>query len=386
MQGTDPRIRLAYFVPPSPDFAGVERVVHEIATGLAEAYGNIFDVHVIFATRYEDDILKDTLYSLHVLDVDRLRGIGPALRACVVAHDYDILICAQVEPTVVAWLATRGLRLPIFVSHLHGNPRLEEQDGSSWQTRTAFSLFRHVISRHVAGVLAVSPSLRRYAAESVTEHAPVYFAKNPARDLGEVTAPAEVDSRFRFLNVARLSRQKGIDLLIRAVATARTDLPPITVTLVGSGPDEPELRRLAADLAVDDVVEFAGYTADPSERFRAADCFVLPSRWEGFPLVLLEALRFGLPLLAADCEFGPADLITDPRIGELVAVEDVGALAEGLKRAVRRVPDPEAEGFRRATAAGYSRAEATKTHFAALTDMINAHPALRRQLSSFAST
>ncbi len=370
----DSRVRVAYFVPPSPDLAGVERVVHEIATGLMEAHGDILDVHVLFSTRYEDDLLTDTRYTLHVLDVERLRSLASGLRACVAAQDFDILICPQVEPSVVAWLATRGLRLPIFVSHLHGNPRIEEGAGSL-RTRIAFGAFRHLVSRRISGVLAVSPSLRQYAAASVTRHAPVYFTKNPARDLGETTArPSRTDDRFRFLNVARLSRQKGLDVLLRALALARADLPPVILTMVGSGPDESDLKRLSHELGVDDIVDFAGYTADPAGQFSSADCFVLSSRWEGFPLVLLEALHFGLPLLATNCDFGPSDLITDPRIGDLVEVENPAALAEGLKRAVLRTPDPDHEAFRRSTAGGYARAEASEMHLDVLRQIVAAQP------------
>ena len=359
------RVRVAYFVSPSAHFAGIERVVHEIATGLAEAHGDVLDVHVLYSTRYDEPLLADTRYTRHVLGVDRLRRLAATLRRCVAALDNDVLVVPQVEASVVAWLATRGLGLPVLVPHLHGNPRIEEADGTR-RTRLAFALFRHVVSRDVAGVLAVSPSLRDHAARTVARRAPVLFVRNPVRDLPETVEREEPGEVFRFLTVGRLSRQKGQDLLLRALAEARAELPPVRLTLVGSGPDEADLRRLAGELGVADQVEFAGYATDPSVHFRAADCFVLPSRWEGFGVVLVEALAFGLPLLAADCEFGPADVVTDPRIGDLVRADDVGALAEGLRRAARRPRDPDAEAHRRRIAQAYTRAAATEEHFAAL--------------------
>lgn len=382
---TTSRVRVAYFVPPSPDFAGVERVVHEIATGLAENYDEILDVHVIFSTRYEDELLKDPSYTLHVLDIDRLRELAPALRSFVSTQQFDIFVSAQVEPSVVAWTATRLARPALFVTHLHGNPQIEEHDGSL-STRAAFTMFRHVISRNVDGIIAVSPSLRRYTAESVTQHAPVLFAKNPARLLGgdENRRPND-GTGFTFLNIGRLSPQKGQDILLRAAALARPDLPPRTrIVIVGTGPSEADLRSLSHKLDLDDLVHFAGYTANPADYFRNADCFVLSSRWEGFPLVLLEALRFGLPLLAATCDFGPADLITDPRIGDLVPPQDVAALAEGLTRATTRPVDVADEEFRRSVADGYRRDEATRTHLEALQEIALRKPALRSRLISVA--
>ncbi|WP_158657471.1 glycosyltransferase [Blastococcus saxobsidens] len=364
---------MAYFVPPSAHFAGIERVVHEIATGLVEAHGDVLDVHVLFSTGYDEPLLADTRYTRHVLHVERLRGMVRSLRRHVAALGVDVLVVPQVEASVIAWTATRGLRLPAFVTHLHGNPRIEEADGTR-RTRLAFAAFQHLVSRRIAGILAVSPSLRDHAAQAVTRAAPVHFVRNPVRDLPEDVNREAAQDVFHFLTVARLSRQKGQDILLRALALARTDLPAVRLTLVGSGPDESDLRRLARELAIDDLVDFAGYTTDPTVYYRSADCFVLPSRWEGFGVVLVEALAFGLPLLAADCEFGPADVISSPRIGDLVPVEDVTALAEGLRRAVRRARIPEDEALRREVASAYSRPAASEDHFDALRRIATSRP------------
>jgi glycosyltransferase involved in cell wall biosynthesis len=378
------RLRVAYFVPPSPHFAGVELVVHEIASGLMELAGGRLDVHVIYSTPYDDRRLVDTPYRLHVLDTNRLRYLAPKLRATVADLDIDVLISAQVEPSVLSWAATRGLRLPVFVTHLHGNPQVEESMGSR-RTRLAFRLFRRFISPRTDAVLTVAPALSRYVAAEVSPRTPVHFVKNPAREIGGseelVTATT---GPFRFVNIARLSHQKGLDTLLRSFALARPALPESTLTLVGSGPDEAALKALSQELGLDDVVTFAGYTSEPDYYLRRADCFVLSSRWEGFPLVLLEALRFGLPLLAADCDFGPGDLITDPRIGELVAPDDPEALAEGMVRmAAARRSDPATATFRRVTAAGYSRGAAARMHLEVLREIVATHRPRTGRMAAF---
>jgi len=297
-------------------------------------------------------------------------------------------VVPQVEASVTAWLATRGLGVPVFVPHLHGNPRLEERDGTR-RTKAAFGLFRHLVSRRVAGVLAVAPSLSRYAADGVAPHARVHFAKNPVRDLvegGPLDGDAPRGEVFRFVNVGRLSRQKGQDILLRALAIARPDLPPVHLTLVGDGPEESALRSLCTELGLDDLVTFAGYSSDPAPHLRAADCFVLASRWEGFGVVLVEALQFGLPLLATNCDFGPADVVTDPRIGELVAPDSPEALAEGLKRAAAQTSNPDDAAFRRAAAAGYGRREATQMHLEVLREIAAAAgPARSGRLAALVS-
>jgi glycosyltransferase involved in cell wall biosynthesis len=356
-------------VPPSGHFAGIERVVHEIASGLAESYGDVLDVHVIYASRYHETVLDGPPYRAHILDADRLRALGRATRSLVAQYRFDVLVCAQVEASVVAWLATRGLGLPVFVAHLHGNPQIEEAQGTL-RTRLAFRLFRHLISRRLNGVLVVSPSLGRYAAQNVARHAPVHFVPNPVRALEGTASRSRSGERFRFLSVGRLSHQKGQDLLLEALALARPHLPPVELTLVGSGPEEDRLRRLTRQLGLDEIVHFPGYVSDPAPWFRSADCFVLTSRWEGFGVVLVEALQFGLPLVAVDCDFGPADVITDPRLGELVPAGDVQALADGLQRAVARDTRPDHDSFRRAAADGYGRDAVSTKHLEVLIKLL----------------
>jgi glycosyltransferase involved in cell wall biosynthesis len=365
MRATEPRRKIAYFVPPSPVFAGIERVVHEIATGLAEEFADVWDVHVVFATAYDDAMLETPAYTKHVLGVERLRSLARPIRSCVASNRFDVLVCPQVEPAVTVWGATRGLGLPIFLAHLHGNPRIEERDGSR-STRAAFALFRRVVAPRIAGILTVSPSLERYAAESLAPGVPVVFVPNPVREFNAPERALSPDGTFRFVSVARLDHQKGQDVLLRAVAQARSRLPRFHLTLVGSGPEEDALKRLARALGVEDVVTFTGYITDPLPHLVDADCFVLASRWEGFGVALVEALGVGLPLLSTDCDFGPADIITEPTLGSLVPTDDPAALADGLVGAVRRRDAPDDVARRKAAAAQYSRAAVSSHHAAVL--------------------
>lgn len=358
-------VKVAYFVSPSQHFAGIERVVHEIASGLAVAHPLVLDVHVVFSSDYDEEVLADTPYTRHVLGADQLRDLGGALRRCVAEHDFDVLVTPQVEASVVAWLATRGLRLPVLVPHLHGNPRLERAEGTR-RTQAAFAFFSAVVCRDVPMVLAVSPSLRDHAAGGVARRTKVVFAKNPVRELGTPILRPSPDGVFRFVCVARLTRQKGQDLLLEAIALARDDLPAFHLTLVGKGDAEDALRARCTELGLDSHVTFAGYSSEPVRHLEEADCFVLASRWEGFGVALVEALQVGVLLLATDCEFGPRDIITDAVIGDLVAPESPRALADGLVRAASRVSAPGDVERRRAAAAAYLPDEAVASHFSVL--------------------
>jgi glycosyltransferase involved in cell wall biosynthesis len=101
------------------------------------------------------------------------------------------------------------------------------------------------------------------------------------------------------VGVGRLAFEKGFDLLIRAHAAVREAGLEHRLELVGDGPERVPLARLAAELGVADSVAFAGFVDNPLPRLVRADAFVLPSRYEGFPLSLLEALALGVPVIAS---------------------------------------------------------------------------------------
>jgi glycosyltransferase involved in cell wall biosynthesis len=128
----------------------------------------------------------------------------------------------------------------------------------------------------------------------------------------------------------RLTRAKGYDMLIRAFAEVAARHPSWTLQIYGSGPEKPALEALIAEHRLQGTVELLGPTRHLEEAFREASVFVLSSRFEGFGMAIVEAMRCGLPVVSFDCPPGPADIITPGREGVLVPAEDVDALAGAL--------------------------------------------------------
>lgn len=135
------------------------------------------------------------------------------------------------------------------------------------------------------------------------------------------------------LCVGRLTHQKGFDLLIPAWAKISSQLPGWKVTIVGSGEDEQKLRKLADEMNVADTVVFAGQQKDMDQFYRKASFFCMSSRFEGLPMVLLEAQSYGLPIVAFDCDTGPAELVTK-ETGFLVTKEDISELSNTIVKMI----------------------------------------------------
>lgn len=128
----------------------------------------------------------------------------------------------------------------------------------------------------------------------------------------------------------RLARQKGFDILLRAHALALERGCHHHLLIAGAGPDDEALKELAAELGVTRTVNFAGLLANPFPILQRAELFVLASRWEGLPLVLIEAQVLGVPVIASDCVSGPRELLAEGQYGALVPVEDVDVMAETI--------------------------------------------------------
>lgn len=138
------------------------------------------------------------------------------------------------------------------------------------------------------------------------------------------------------LSVGRLCEQKDYPTLIRAFAQVRARLPARLVIL-GEGPDRAALEAMVAASGLADSVDLPGFTANPYAYMARAATYVLSSRWEGLPTVLIEALACGAPVVSTDCPSGPREILRDGRIGRLVPVGDADALADALEASLRSV-------------------------------------------------
>ncbi len=135
------------------------------------------------------------------------------------------------------------------------------------------------------------------------------------------------------LNAGVLDAQKNQKLLLRAFAQVRKNLPSRCVIL-GEGPLRGELEAQAKTLGVAEEVAFLGFQDNPFKFMAKADAFVLSSDYEGFGIVLAEALACGCPVVSTDCDYGPKEVVEEGKTGLLVPVNDEAALAQAILRAL----------------------------------------------------
>ena len=158
------------------------------------------------------------------------------------------------------------------------------------------------------------------------------------RTVETVSARAAADAKAQtVLAVGRYTYQKSFDRLIRAWASA--DVPDgWKLRIVGDGEDREALSELAGELGVGGTVLLDGPSADMDAVYREASVLALSSRYEGLPMVLLEAQAYGIPSVAFDCQCGPSDVISDGESGLLVPQGDILGLAQALETLMSNEP------------------------------------------------
>ena len=137
----------------------------------------------------------------------------------------------------------------------------------------------------------------------------------------------------RILAVGSLIPAKNHRLLIRSFARLRKRRAA-KLMILGQGELKESLRELAAAEGVADDLILPGFALDPWPYYASADLFVLSSNYEGYPNVLLEAMRAGLSIVSTDCPSGPREILDHGRFGRLVPVGDEAALADAMGEAL----------------------------------------------------
>ena len=183
---------------------------------------------------------------------------------------------------------------------------------------------------------------RRYR-KHLERKVPVVRIPNAVRDMGGVRADLSAKT---VLAAGRFARQKGYDRLIKSWALVAPEHPDWKLKICGNGPRQANLEQLIEEFGVGDSVTLAGPAKDMGAEMAKASIFALSSRWEGLPLVLLEAMSVGMGVVSFDCPTGPAELIDDHENGLLIKPKTIANFAAGLKEMI------EDDELRRRCAAG----------------------------------
>ena len=252
--------------------------------------------------------------------IANLRRIG-ALRRAIIESGATVVIGFVGATNVITILAGIGLGKRIVVS--------ERNDPTRQSLGPVWDLLRRLCYPLASQVTANSRGTLRALAAYVPE---VKLALTPNPVLAPNVDPAPHGNGRFMLAVGRLHPQKGFDVLLRALAKSGAQQHGWRLKVLGNGPLRQALHDQADEFGVAKLVDWVGYAPDPYPSYASADAFVLPSRYEGMPNALLEAMAMGLPVIVTDACPGPLEYVEHGVSGMVVPVEDPGALARAMDR------------------------------------------------------
>lgn len=261
---------------------------------------------------------------------------GLPLRRLVERERPDVVCSVMGHANALTLWALREVQHPArVVLCVQNNPR---RAYGGWSPLHAW--VRHAMRTQYSRADAVI-ALSRGVAQVLEQIAPAIAGRievipNAAVDPALLSARGAACPRARpqgklLVACGRLNEQKGYPVLLRALARLQR-YEPAYLWILGQGPLQASLERLARKLGVHERVWFAGFLPDPYPFIAAADAFVLSSLYEGFGNVLVEAMACGVPVVSSDCPYGPAEIIEHDSTGLLTPVGDAAALAAALHR------------------------------------------------------
>jgi len=230
----------------------------------------------------------------------------------------DAMLSFLTQTNIITIVATRGLGIRTIVSE-RNDPKLQQHRRRVVALRKWTYPWANVVTANTYGALSTM--------ESFVPREKLAFLPNPLKSDG-------LSASFSFaqptlITVTRLVEQKGVDVLLEAAAIAFNKVPYWQLAIIGDGTLRHELQALANKLGIAARVNWYGQVDNPISYLRAADAFILTSRFEGSPNALLEAMACGLPPIVSDASPGPLELVGN-EAGLIVPTEDVNATAEAI--------------------------------------------------------
>ncbi|WP_038082075.1 glycosyltransferase [Thioalkalivibrio sp. ALgr3] len=329
---------LAFFIP-GLNGGGAQKVVVNLANALVDLTDR--PVHIVLA-RAEGEFLDEVRPEVKVVDL----GTGRASRSIFALARYlrkerPAVLCSSLNYAnvcaSVAWhLAGKPCRLVLREDNVVRAPAgnaVKKMRGHLMQ-RLMGLLYRRADTVVALGEAVASTLQDRGICQ--TDHIkiignPVTVQTSPSTANDE-PGDGKPWGKHYIVAVGRLARQKGFDTLIESFAKVKDK--DCDLVILGEGELRGELEALAKNLGIAQRVHMPGFVKNPHSVMASAQLFVLSSRWEGFGLVIVEALALGAPVVATDCSGAPRALLRDGELGHLVPVYDPDALAEAITEAL----------------------------------------------------
>lgn len=229
----------------------------------------------------------------------------------------DLIISFVDVMNLTTLLAGMRLKIPIIVS--------ERTDPAFHVLPKLYTLLRTVLYPLAQCIVVQTQNAADYFPRSFKKY--IKIIANPVKSPPQKVLNSHCSN---LISVGRLDPEKDHKTLIQAFSQIHKEYPPLQLSIYGEGPERVRLEQLIQSLGLQDHVVLPGTTKDIQNALLNSDIFIFPSRYEGFPNALCEAMATGLPVIASNCS-GNVDIVRDGADGRLFPVGDVMALIQIMR-------------------------------------------------------
>ncbi|MGQ4691790.1 glycosyltransferase family 4 protein [Aeromonas veronii] len=321
--------KICFFIGDINKAGGTERVTSVIASELQRRG---YQVHILSLQcgdnpffELAEGVTVNQLFTTEGRGIMRFPVIILMLRRYLQQQNIDVLIDVESMLALYALSAVVGLSVRhICWEHFNYNVDLG---------KTSRRVARKLAARFANDIVTLTERDKALWLANTTCNAKITAVPNPVT----ICLPKEMHPHKEakvILATGRLTYQKGFDLLLQAWSRIAHLHPDWRLQIVGDGEEKMMLEQLRHDLNIESSTELLPKTNNISAHYQQATFFVMSSRFEGLPLVLIEAQAYGLPIVSFDCDTGPAEIVKNGETGWLCDVLDVDLLGTLMLQAI----------------------------------------------------
>jgi glycosyltransferase involved in cell wall biosynthesis len=337
----DSKERLAFFLPGLYD-GGAERIMLNLANGITSRG---YPLDLVLA-RAEGPFMDQIPASVRLVNLNASRVVTspPALIRYLQRERPTALLSILYANYIAAWTKRLG-GVPVRVILAEHNTLSSAVKGSSELRLRLFPSLARWFYPWADGIIAVSQGVAEDLSKSTKvprERIQVIYNPIVTPDLFEKSKAPIEHPWFKpgeppvLLAVGRLTRQKAFDILIQAFAQVRKN-HPVRLMILGEGEERLALETMIRECSLEKDINLPGFLPNPYPYMAHAAAFVLSSRWEGLPTVIVEAMALGIPIISTDCPSGPREILLNGKYGQLVHVDDPFALAAAITKTLTSI-------------------------------------------------
>ncbi|MEH7086684.1 glycosyltransferase [Neobacillus drentensis] len=330
------------FVIPSLEGGGAERVIVNLLRNIDRTKFNVNFIAINLQGPYVKDLPND----INIIDLKKTRARYSIFKL--------IKEINKIKPdSILTTLGFINILLIIIKPFLFGKPRIVIREANTVSKNfSGTSNLKKSIYKSIYSYLYPKADVIIAQSEGMKNDL-INFLSLPPNKIKRIYNPIDINTIIskskefnpfmhngvqNIVSIGRLTYQKGFDILIEAFKVVVDHNPNTKLTILGEGPLKKELLDLADNLGIINNINFEGFKENPYPYLSNSDVFVLSSRWEGFPNVLLEALACGSNIVSTNCKSGPSEIIGDNKYGLLVEEENAELLAQNIINMLKKAP------------------------------------------------